>query len=405
MGIASSPLRERVIFIEGAPRSGTTWLLTLLATHRDIAGIEAESHMFNFGFDRLFDNFEGRRPPLPRLQSWVEREEFIDLVRDFCDGLFMAMRAHVAAGTEPQFVVEKTPVDLKTGPRDLARKREVYPDAWYLHIVRDREAVTRSLMRAPWIRDRSYEACSSMWDNTVGHVREAFGELERYRELSYEELRKDPAEALRPVFEWLGVASDDSDLETIRVLSRQQFSDLGAVPAGGSDGTRSLNPKALASTAAQLVRRQRDRLAPGPADEAEPGSELVFNFVRGMRERDRDALRSLTGETFELEFRGPDADHALRGDEARDALAGLAKEMFERRYFREWWVAAGGLSEWWASAPGKPFWTLFFSALGGDATRVDVAICLAVEDDLVRRVVVISAGPLSGRPVVRAEAS
>jgi hypothetical protein len=50
MSIASSPLRDHVSFIEGAPRSGTTWLLTLLATHPDIAG-SRESHLFNFGVD------------------------------------------------------------------------------------------------------------------------------------------------------------------------------------------------------------------------------------------------------------------------------------------------------------------------------------------------------------------
>ena len=62
MGIAGSPLRDHVIFIEGAPRSGTTWLQMLLATHPDIAGLEAESHLFNYGLDHLFDNFDGRRP-------------------------------------------------------------------------------------------------------------------------------------------------------------------------------------------------------------------------------------------------------------------------------------------------------------------------------------------------------
>lgn len=196
MSVESSPLRDHVIFIEGAPRSGTTWLLTLLATHPDIAGVEAESHLFNLGVDRLFDNFEVRHPPLPRLHSWVARKELVDAVRDLCDRLFLAMRSHVAADTNPRFVVEKTPVDRKTGERDLARKREVYPDAWYLHVVREREAVTKSVMRAPWIADRSYEACSSMWDTTVGFVRDAFGDLERYRELSYEELRADPGEAL-----------------------------------------------------------------------------------------------------------------------------------------------------------------------------------------------------------------
>ena len=52
----------------------------------------------------------------------------------------MAMRLAGRRDADPPFVVEKTPVDHKTGERDLARKREVYPDAWYLHIVRDREA-------------------------------------------------------------------------------------------------------------------------------------------------------------------------------------------------------------------------------------------------------------------------
>lgn len=83
MGIESSALRDRVIFIEGAHRSGTTWLLTLLATHPDIAGVEAESHLFDFGLDRLFDNFDN--PPMPRLQSWVAREELVDIVRELRD--------------------------------------------------------------------------------------------------------------------------------------------------------------------------------------------------------------------------------------------------------------------------------------------------------------------------------
>jgi hypothetical protein len=400
MGVESSPLRDHVIYIEGAPRSGTTWLLTLLATHPDIAGIEAESHLFNFGLDRLFDNFEVRRPPLPRLQSWVERDELIDLVRDLCDGLFLAMRDHVSAGTEPRFVVEKTPVTPETGLLDLARKREVYPDAWYLHLVRDQEAVTRSLMRAPWVADRSYEACSAMWETTVGCVREAFGDLERYRELSYEELRKDPGGSLRPVFEWLGVSAQEDVLETIRVLSRQQFSDLGALPTDQGGIGRSLKPTALASAARDIVRRAGKRITSAESADASD-NPIAFMFVCALRERDRDALRALTGSTFEFELSSPEQTLALRGDEARDAMATLADETFMRRYFREWWVATGGPSEWWAAAAGKPFTTFFFSALGGDATRVDLAICLAIEDDLIRRVVVVSAGALSGRAVAQ----
>ena len=75
-----------------------------------------------------------------------------------------------------------------------------------------------------------------MWDTTVGFVRETFGDLEHYRELSYEELRKDPGDALRPVFEWLGVSADEDVLETIRLLSQQQFSDLRRGPRQRPEG-------------------------------------------------------------------------------------------------------------------------------------------------------------------------
>src|SRR4051794_21906596 len=189
MGRADSPLRDHVVFVEGAPRSGTTWLVTLLATHPEIAGVEAESHLFDFGAERLIDNFEGRDPYFHGLQSYVDRDELLDLVRELCDGVLMAMRAHVSPAETPPFVVEKTPISAAPGGLDIARKRECYPDAWYVHIVRDREAVARSLMRAPWMADRSYDACAGLWDQTVGNARATLGDLQRYREVSYDALR------------------------------------------------------------------------------------------------------------------------------------------------------------------------------------------------------------------------
>ena len=242
-----------------------------------------------------------------------------------------------------------------------------------------------------------------MWDTAVGSIREAFCDLERYRELSYEDLRTDPGDALRPVFEWLGVSSGDDVLDTIRLLSQQQFSDLGAVPKS-EERDLARTPRALAATARELLRQKSGRVT--SADGSDEGDPFAFIFVDGLRRRDADLLRSLTGSPFEFEYSAPDQQIALRGDEARDALAKLADEAFGgRRYFREWWVAARGPSEPWASAAGKPFCTVFLSALGGDATRVDMAMCLAMEDDRIRRVVVVSAGPLSGRPLAGSRVS
>jgi hypothetical protein len=397
MGVAGSPLRDRVIFVEGAPRSGTTWLVTLLATHPDIAGVDAESHLFDFGVDRVFDNFEGRDPDMHGLRLYLDRDELVDLVRDFCDGVLLAMRSHLSDGPTPPFVVEKTPIAAKPEPLDLARKRECYPDAWYIHIVRDREAVTRSLMRSPWVWDRSYERCSALWELTVGHARATLGDLPRYREVSYEELRADPAEACRGLFEWLGVSAGDEVLETVRVLSREPYSDLGAVVAPPPRIRSSLLaiPRRRMESARTALRRRLNGLP-----DIKPGSRVTFLFARALHERDAEMLRSLTAPSLELVYRSAEGDMSRRGDDARAALVRIAEDAFKRRYAGEWWASAdGGSGEWWSSAPGKPFWTVFFSGLASDATRVDIAIGLVLEEELVRRAVVISAGPLTGRPV------
>ena len=391
MGRADSPLRDSVVFVEGAPRSGTTWLATLLATHTDIAGVEAESHLFDFGVDRLFDNFEGRDPDLHGLQSYLDREQLVDLARDLCDGVLLAMRAHVSRGPLPRFVMEKTPIHGGPEGLDLRRKRECYPDAWYLHIVRDREAVTRSLMRAPWMPDRSYEACAAHWDRTVGNARRVLGDAPRYREVAYEDLRADPAETCRKLFDWLGVDGGDRALETVRALSREQFSDLGALSTARTGGSL---PRRLVAGARAVRDRRRERTRA-------PGRDLAFTFVRALRERDAGALLALTAPSLELTLRSAGGDLLLRGDEARAGLVRIAEEAFARRYVGEWWASAGGgPGEWWTTAPGHPLWTILFSALGGDATRVDIAIGLTLDGDLIKRAVVISAGPVSGRPVV-----
>jgi hypothetical protein len=398
MGRDGSPLRDRVIFVEGAPRSGTTWLVNLLATHPEIAGVEAESHLFDFGVDRLFDNLEGRGA-VSGLQSFLDRDELVDLVRDFCDGVFTKMRSHVSSASMPAFVVEKTPMVGGTDPLDLERKRDVYPDGWYIHIVRDREAVARSLMRSPWMPDRSHAACAGLWDSTVGRARAVLGDLPRYREVRYEDLRADPAQCCRELFEWLGVDAGEDALETVRILSREKFSDIGAVSGVGGGATRT---RRVLATARAVVERHRAR------DEAiqEAATELTFRFVRAMRERDAETLRLLTKDSLEVVYRSSEGDLSLQKEEARAELVTIAEKTFARRYVGEWWASSGyGHGEWWTRNAGKPLTTVLFSALGGDATRVDFAIALMIEDDVIDRAVVISAGPLAGRAVVRGNES
>jgi hypothetical protein len=405
MGRADSELRDRVIFVEGAPRSGTTWLVTLLATHPDIAGVEAESHLFDYGAERLLDNFDGRHPALHGLQSYLDRDELVDLVRGLCDGVLLAMRRHTSRGTEPSFVVEKTPISPEAGALDLARKLETFPDAWYIHIVRKRDDVARSLMRAPWMEDRSYESCAAVWDETVGRARATLGGCPRYREVSYEDLRHDPAGTCRELFAWLGLRHDEEKtLARVAILSREPFSDLGAVPRAIGGPMRSRLVIARRGMAA-LSRAHLGQLLPWMFRERgeAAGQTLAFSFVQALRARNAEALDALTESGFQLIIRREDGDVVAHGTDARAGLVALAEKVFDRRYVSEWWASAGaGPGEWWTRAPGTPFCTVFVSALGGDSTRVDLGIGLVTKGDLISRAVVISAGALEGREVVSA---
>ena len=64
-------------------------------------------------------------------------------------------------------------------------------------IIRDGDAVTRSLMNAPWMPDRSAAACHKLWSDCVDNTREALGDHPRYREVRFEELTADPRAAAR----------------------------------------------------------------------------------------------------------------------------------------------------------------------------------------------------------------
>lgn len=391
MGRDESPLRDRVIFVEGAPRSGTTWLVTLLNTHPEIAGMQVESHLFDYGVDRLFDNWEYRHPTIHGLHGYVDRDELVDLARDLCDGVLTAMREHVRRDTSPTFVIEKTPHGARADGLDLERKLECYPDAWYVHIVRDRDAVTKSLMRAPFMRERSEAHCAAVWDRSVGTIRRVLGDAPRYRELAYEELRADPAAACSGIFAWLGVGADEPMLETVRALSRERFSELGVAA-----------PQAGASVADQVrgaLRSARARVQPVKTPPPE-GARLAFELVRALRRGDRAGVDAVTHPALEYVRRGHDGDDLRDGDAGREALMSLAERSFARRFAGDWWAGSGGDGEFWTSAPGKPFWALFFSGIAADATRTDLAVGLFMEDGLIRRVVVMAASPESGRPLI-----
>ena len=395
MGVANSPLRDRVVFVEGAPRSGTSWLAALLATHPAVAGVGNEAHLFDIGVNGLIENHELREPWQSYLSGYVSREQLIDLIRDLCDGIFGQMRRE----TKPQasYVLEKTPVSERHADVETARKRECFPDAWYVHIVRDGPAVTQSLLRTPFAQNRSPEDCARWWRNGVAGIRKALADHPRYREIRYDELVADPAAACASLFDWLGLDYDEELLQLLRVHSRDRYAPHEALPQRGPAGLVAATKARLAigtATGRDLARRLARQPAPAwatlrrpDAPETARAAQMIGQLAQAFDSCDPDQVRAVTSDSLELDLYTGHGDLRATGEDARAALLDAAREAFRPRF----------LAQSWIGTVGDPFHALLFSGRKGDGTRVNLSVSFALSEDRVSRIVLISAGALRGQ--------
>jgi hypothetical protein len=404
MGIAGSPLRDRVVFVVGSPRSGTTWITRLLGAHPEVASAGWESHLFDSGVNTLLDHYDAGKPWERYLGQYLERAEMVELVRDLCDGVFLRMRERTRP--EARFVLEKTPSGGPNPEVELGRKAEVYPDGWFLHLVRDGRAVARSLLQVPWRPADSAEAAVTIWADAVRAVRETFAGWPRYLEVRYEDLREDPAEAARTLYAWLGLDGARVDGDLLRSLSGVKYASFDAASEGAKDRwqdelTRG-DLKAVERAAGDLLRelgyakergrrtplRAGARRAPPAVSEAISPADVPQAFAEALRSRDADRLRALAGPRFVLELRTGAGDRSARDREALDTLLALAEGAFGPPLLRQSWVLT----------KGEDSASVFFEGNGLDERRVDWAMLLFVEEARVTRALLISPGEPAGRP-------
>jgi hypothetical protein len=199
---AASPLYGRVAFVVGAPRSGTTWLQQLLYVHPAIA-TGGESHLFCEGLPAVFGNF-AHPNGMSHLSTWVSRGELLRAARAFCDGVFETQRA--ATRPSARLVLEKTP----NHRLQAALQAELYPDARYVHIIRDGRDATasqRELWGATTGEFADADRAAQAWAAAVRDVRTHFSPL-AYLELRYEDIVADTPAALGAIFDHLGLEHD-----------------------------------------------------------------------------------------------------------------------------------------------------------------------------------------------------
>lgn len=215
------PPNTKLIFLVGAPRSGTTWLQLLLSTSPQIA-TAVETHFFSLYARSLFSAWQraaGQRRV--GLRNLMVEEEYFCLIRQFASTIFARILAAKPGATT---VLEKTP-DHAVYWQDILA---TFPNAFFLHVIRDPRAVVASLRSASqsWAdwESPSMTAGCTHWIANVGAARKIRNATPNYLEVRYEDLKLSGVRTLRSVFAWCGI--DFSEAEVANTLRRHEIDRL-----------------------------------------------------------------------------------------------------------------------------------------------------------------------------------
>ena len=199
------------IIVYGAPRSGTTYLREVLCSHPEVF-ISDEAWVFLWvhqSATALGEQIQDRRrrwpwgdpAPAPRLRNVEELGEYLDdAYPELVRGFYRALDPHARywGDKHPSYLTDQEPGCLET-------ILELFPDARFVHIVRDGRAAAVSATQKGWL---AFDAGLRWWQGCVDRG-SAFGRRlppNRYFELRYEDLVADDVGAARELFAFLDIA-------------------------------------------------------------------------------------------------------------------------------------------------------------------------------------------------------
>ncbi len=196
---------RRIVFMIGSPRSGTTWLQLMLGSSEAVATVN-ETHLFCSYTSSMFSGWTmfQDEPREIGLGPLLSEDEYLGLVRSFCAGVLGSI---LARKPRAYVILEKT-------PSHAAHWREilkVFPQAYFLHLVRDPRAVVASLQAvktsgwgARWVGSRTTQNIL-LWSNMSQEGHSVAAHTENFLEIRYEDLKCDGAANLHRIFSWMGV--------------------------------------------------------------------------------------------------------------------------------------------------------------------------------------------------------
>lgn len=194
-GYRKKILLDEPIFVVGHPRSGTSWLNSLISAHPRLAG-GPETHLFNLYLIPFFQQHH-----MDWIGQWIPMDYRLKLLRELADDIF----AYRLAEEQKIRIVEKTP----THAHYIKEIKILYPRSKFIHIIRDGRDVAVSLFRSftprfEWAPKSASEA-ADRWMGTLEYVEDMKhqfpGDIEEVR---YEDLAADSEKNLKKLFYFVG---------------------------------------------------------------------------------------------------------------------------------------------------------------------------------------------------------
>ena len=214
----SNALNPRLLFLVGVPRSGTTWLQSMLGNHPGVSTAQ-ESHLFNHVLGPMLDNwrlmlhFDDGRGGIG-LPAYLTESEMLGVTRRFVFEVFSAVEGF----HQSEVFVEKTPDHILRIP-DISR---VIPAARFVVIAREPRDVVESLLAASrgWGRRWSPRSTLRAARLVSNYTRAGLAGLNaipdsRRLVIQYEDLRSEPRFELERVLKFAELDYTDKDLDTM----------------------------------------------------------------------------------------------------------------------------------------------------------------------------------------------
>ena len=224
-------MESKQLFILGAPRSGTTFLASVLSDSK--YGTPIETHFITKYYKSLrkygdlssLSNFRQLIKQILRerpIQQWgltlnIDRF-FLELSPDYSySHIVDALLSRYRLGNPGASWGDKTPHYLE----DVEILPKLFPNAKFIYIVRDGRDVALSLLKKPW-GPNNIVSCAEYWTllNSRDDELDKIGQEGSLFFLHYEKLLEDPVGTTRDIYGFLGEELPESRVSFIQKYTK-----------------------------------------------------------------------------------------------------------------------------------------------------------------------------------------